>query len=88
MKIAIVVSMFLVLAGCSAAPTLEELEFAALQSGDWSQVEKRERAIARREARKAQQCSAGRIRICEKRLGEDRCSCVARDDFQDIFLFN
>jgi len=87
MKIAIAVSMFLVLAGCSAAPTLEELEFAALQSGDWSHVKKRERAVARRKAREAQQCSAGRIRVCEKRVRNDRCSCVARDDFQDIFLF-
>ena len=87
MKSLIVVSMFLVLAGCTTAPTLEELEFAALESGDWSEVRKRERAIARREARMAQQCPVGRVRVCVKRAAGNQCGCVARDEFRDIFIF-
>ena len=87
MKILLVISLFLVLAGCTAAPTLEELEFAALESGDWSEVRKRERAIARREARMAQQCPIGRIRVCVKRAGGNNCACVNRDEFQDVFIF-
>lgn len=87
MKIFFVVSLFLVLAGCTTAPTLEELEFAALESGDWSEVKKRERAIARREARMAEQCPVGRVRVCVKRAAGNQCGCVARDEFQDVFLF-
>ncbi len=87
MKIMLVVSLFLVLAGCTAAPTLEELEFAALESGDWSEVKKRERAIARREARIAEQCPAGRVRVCVKRIAGNDCGCVGREAFQDIFIF-
>ncbi len=40
------------LIGCAPVATLEELEAQAYVSGDWSEVEKRERIIARREARK------------------------------------
>ena len=87
MKVMLVVSLFLVLAGCTAAPTLEELEFAALESGDWSEVRKRERAIARREARIAQQCPVGRVRVCVKRAAGNNCGCVARDAFEDAFIF-
>ena len=87
MKIMLGVSLFLVLAGCTAAPTLEELEFAALESGDWSEVRKRERAIARRQARIAQQCPIGRVRVCVKRAGGNECACVDRDEFQDVFIF-
>ena len=87
MKKLFVVSLFLVLAGCTTAPTLEELEFAALESGDWSEVKKRERAIARREARMAKQCPVGRMRVCVKRAAGNQCGCVARDEFQDIFIF-
>ena len=87
MKIFFVVSLFLVLAGCTTAPTLEELEFAALERGDWSEVKKRERAIARREARMAEQCPVGRVRVCVKRAAGNQCGCVARDEFQDVFLF-
>ena len=87
MKILLVISLFLVLAGCTAAPTLEELEFAALESGDWSEVKKRERAIARREARMAEQCPVGRMRVCVKRAAGNECGCVARDEFRDVFAF-
>lgn len=87
MKITLTVSLFLALAGCTAAPTLEELEFAALESGDWSEVRKRERAIARRAARAAQQCPIGRVRVCIRRATGNECGCVARDGFQDFLVF-
>lgn len=87
MKVLLIVSLFLVLAGCTAAPTLEELEFAALESGDWSEVHKRERAMARRASRAAQECPIGRVRVCVRRAARNECGCVARDQFQDVFIF-
>lgn len=87
MKAWLIVSLFLVLAGCTAAPTLEELEFAALESGDWSEVHKRERAMARRASRTAQQCPIGRVRLCVRRAVRNECGCVARDEFQGFFVY-
>ncbi len=44
------------LVGCAPVTTLEELEAQAYVSGDWSAVDKRERMIARREARMGPTC--------------------------------
>ncbi|MCH7538407.1 MAG: hypothetical protein IID57_11200, partial [Proteobacteria bacterium] len=41
--------LLLMLGGCAVVPTLEDLEDQALLTGDWSQVENRERTIARRQ---------------------------------------
>ena len=70
----------LLLAACAEFQTLEELEFAALQSGDWSQVERREKNITRRNAQRAIQCPTGAMLVCEERVRGKRCSCMSRDD--------
>ena len=75
---------FLVLAavlmiGCAEHMTLEELELAAIESGDWSAVEQRERAIARRAARSGLNCGNGAVAVCESRGGNKRCNCVNND---------
>lgn len=70
----------ILLAGCADLKTLEELEFAALQSGDWSAVEQREKNIARRKARQGIRCPSGSIPVCVDRGNRSRCSCDSYDD--------
>ena len=85
MKIATVFA-FILLAGCSAAPTMEALETQALLTGDWTAVEKREHAIARRASRATVQCPPGYIAICDVRAGErNNCACADRDAFRMTF---
>jgi len=73
------------LAGCADIKTLEELEFAALQSGDWSAVEQREKNIARRKARQVARCPSGSIPVCVNRGNRTRCSCNSHDEVLDTF---
>ena len=77
--------LVLMLGGCAAAPTLEELEDQALLTGDWSQVEKRERTIARRKAEEPLDCANGYVSYCEIRIATTRCSCVSRAAMRDAF---
>jgi hypothetical protein len=67
------------LAGCTIGPTLEELETQALLSGDWSAVEKRERSLARRQARQGPNCPAGYVAYCEDRFYDNVCTCLQRE---------
>lgn len=83
MKGLIALSAVLLL-GCAEMKTLEELELAALQSGDWSAVNDRERAIQRREAQRGPRCPAGDIAVCEKRVRKDVCQCTSRDELRDL----
>ncbi len=73
------------LSACTAAPTMEQLEYQAMLSGDWSEVEKRERLIERRASRRVQQCPTGYIAYCEKRLGENRCVCTEKSAIASLF---
>jgi hypothetical protein len=84
MKGLLSVLSILLLAGCADFKTLEELEFAALQSGDWSAVELREKSIARRKARHSMRCPSGLLPVCEQRGRRARCTCTSRDDFENI----
>lgn len=79
--------LLVILGGCAAAPSLEELEDQAMLTGDWSQVEKRERLIERRRAREQElpDCGPGYVRVCEKQIGQDRCGCMSRSAMRDIF---
>jgi len=77
--------LILMLGGCAAAPTLEELEDQALLTGDWSQVEKRERTIARRQAGEPLDCAKGYVSYCMTRIATTRCSCVSRSAMRDMF---
>ena len=77
--------LILMLGGCAALPTLEELEDQALLTGDWSQVEKRERTIARRQAEEPLDCVKGYVSYCETRIVNTRCSCVSHAAMRDAF---
>jgi len=76
----------LMIAGCSATKTLEELEADALRSGDWSLVEEREAVIAKREARRASQCPDGTVSYCATSIGSHRCQCVAKAAMLDFLV--
>jgi len=67
--------MVLVLAGCAAKPTLSELEEEALATGDWSQVEAREKGIDRFRRTTAQKCPDGAARVCVDNGGTTYCQC-------------
>lgn len=73
------VLILVVMAGCTVSPTTEELENQALLTGDWSQVEKRERSLARRQARQGPRCPSGSIAVCEGRIHGQVCRCLARE---------
>ncbi len=73
-------------AGCTASPTLQELEMQAFVSGDWAQVEKREAALARRQTRSGALCPNGHIGYCEVRLGERNCTCIDRTELMSIMI--
>ena len=64
--------------------TLEQLEEEAMVTGDWSQVEKRERIIARRAARKGPKCPSGTVSVCNADYGRNRCSCVNQEGVRDL----
>jgi len=66
------------LAGCTVGPTLEQLESQALVTGDWSLVEKREAAIARRNTQPSINCPSGYIAYCETYRVRKPCSCVSQ----------
>jgi hypothetical protein len=84
MKILSALTLIL-LAGCTIGPTMEELETQAFLTGDWTQVEKRERAIARREERAGPQCPRGLVALCVDRVFERACSCQKREDLSIAF---
>ncbi len=78
----------LALVACAPQVTLEELEDQAMLTGDWSQVEKRERLMRRKAMRDAHEnvvCPDDLTAVCEKRFGDTRCSCVDRNVMRDIF---
>ena len=71
--------------GCASIVPMAELEHKAMLSGDWTAVEKRERAIARREARRGPQCPSGYVAYCVNRMADSRCRCVTGSALQTAF---
>jgi hypothetical protein len=58
---------------------MAELERQALVTGDWSEVEKRERILVRRNMNHAMACPNGYIGYCVENYGQPSCSCVERN---------
>ncbi len=88
MKITSILIIALLAGACATPPTLEELEFEALRTGDWSAVERRERAMARRAARQPIDCPKGEIEFCDSQFGQRRCECVGRRAIDMLFGWN
>lgn len=82
---AIILTGVLLLSGCAASLPMAELERQAMMTGDWSEVERRERQIARREARNAPDCGNGFVSYCVDTAGDDRCTCISGKSLRDLF---
>ncbi len=76
MKTLFIFVSLLLLAGCAGRPTLDELQSEAMVTGDWSEVEKRERLRVRSNALVGKRCSSGRILLCEEHGSGRICGCV------------
>ncbi len=85
MKIVWCLGVFGLMIGCAPMQSLEELEAEALQSGDWSRVEERERIISKRKAQRPRQCPAGLVSYCEREVGRLDCECVTRASLGGTF---
>jgi len=79
MKCIVVLTMAL-FAGCGSYVPLKQLEAEALVTGDWSLVERREAAIARRDVRNSVNCPPGYIDQCAVFGSDRRCTCVERSE--------
>ncbi len=77
---------FLFLTACASVPTLDELEQRAMLTGDWTEVEKREKIIARRTAARGPICPAGSVPLCVNGVGKNKCTCVDRDTVADFLV--
>jgi len=71
------------LVGCTARPTLEELETEALDTGDWAAVEKRERMNKRMNVVQSESaCRGDKVEICQTRSAQEVCDCVSPHDLR------
>jgi hypothetical protein len=86
MKTMITVTVLLLLTGCGAMKSMEQLESEAMLSGDWSAVEQRERQIARRNLNSSIHCPAGKIGYCEADLGRKECYCVDQEQLNAFLM--
>jgi hypothetical protein len=85
MKVFLILAAF-VFTGCTAQPSLEQLERHALVTGDWSAVESRERSVQRRNLRAGIQCPNGLVNYCETFMTTKRCSCINRRAFNSLMV--
>ena len=85
MKVLGVLAVLLLLTGCASVKSLEQLEYEASVSGDWSEVERRERVLARRAEKDGLNCPAGYVSFCDRFGGDQKCGCVSREGMRDIF---
>jgi hypothetical protein len=85
MRILVVFALVL-LGGCAAGPSLEELESRAMLTGNWAEVEKRERVLALRQAQRGPQCPVGYVSYCEERYGDRRCGCLQLEGARVVVL--
>ncbi len=86
MKTMITVTVVLLLTGCGAMKSMDQLEAEALLSGDWSAVEQRERQIARRNLNSNLYCPPGKIGYCEADFGREACGCVDQDQINAFLM--
>jgi hypothetical protein len=82
MRIVGIISLCL-LVGCTARPTIEELKEEALDTGDWSAVEKRQRMDDKWGVVKTDSaCRGGRVELCQTKSAQEVCDCVSPHDLR------
>jgi len=74
MKISGILLLVFIVA-CSNQPTLGELEAEASTTGDWTEVEQRERMIERMRVKMESACSEGYFYYCRVKGAQEVCSC-------------
>jgi hypothetical protein len=72
----IIILALVLMAGCGTFTPLEQLEEAALLTGDWSAVEQRERIMARSQFWAGPQCQGEQIHFCHTSGASTNCECV------------
>ena len=65
----------IMLCACADVKTLEELVVEARETGDWSAVEKREKKLAEKQARREAGCRGTETLLCDNIGGVSRCYC-------------
>lgn len=85
MKVLGVLAALLLVTGCASTKSMDQLELEASISGDWSEVERRERILARRKESDALRCPTGYVSFCEQVGGVKNCGCVTRQGMRDVF---
>ncbi len=82
MKLVSIIALCL-LVGCTSRPTLEELEAEALITGDWTEVENRERMDKRWGVVQTEsKCRSGYVEFCETKSALEYCECVSPKDLR------
>ena len=82
MKIVGIMALCL-LVGCTARPTIDELEAEALETGDWAAVEKRERMDKKWGVVKTDSvCRGDKVEICYTKSAQEFCECVSPHDLR------
>jgi len=72
--------------GSACAVPMQQLVDEALFTGDWSEIEQREAALSRRQAREQSiQCGSGEVGYCKAsgRLKKRVCTCKSYSDVRD-----
>jgi hypothetical protein len=78
MKFLILCTLVIVV-GCAARPTLEQLEDEANTTGDWTAVDRREDVIKERRETTAPGCPVGLSKKCYEAHSGIECYCIQRE---------
>ena len=70
----------LAMAACADTRTLEDLEKEAMETGDWTAVERREKKMEEQLARQEAGCRTTETLVCESLGSTSRCYCVRKHD--------
>lgn len=76
----VVLAALFAIGACADTRTLEELEREAMETGDWSAVERREKKLAEQQARREAGCRTTETLVCETLASDSKCYCVAKHD--------
>jgi hypothetical protein len=71
--------MLMIVVGCSARPTLEQLEDEANTTGDWTVVDRREDVTKMRRETTAPGCPVGLSKRCYEAHTGIECYCIQRE---------
>jgi hypothetical protein len=66
------------LVGCSSQPSLDELEAEALETGNWTAVEEREKLLRRTGRLPKMNCREGTMLMCVDDTGKETCECLSQ----------